>query len=374
MGEEMEPAEYQTLHAMYLRRVAAIRAYEPQLQVSLLDPLKKVTGVSSVSWRIKPWEAVVAKVEAMRVSGRSAYGFADVRDLLGMQVVVTDQSIVKPILELIEGTFDVIEFRASRGLIAGLYHAAVRPKRVLEDSLVPGWFELKIVTKMAQAMLEVAHAQSYRPDARALPDERSGGIFAGILGAAVSHALASTVDGLSNLEKAIDVFEGMIDDPNIHEKRDIHPFLKEHQFLIYTTPESILSETPIGLGTQYRLDFLVREPTGDYILVELENPNRELFTQRGDPTAAVTHAVQQVEDWQEWIEQNIQTVQRVYPEMLAPTGVVIIGRSKSLSSLQRQKLARRNINMRGRLRIETYDDILSKARAYVAGIRRALGT
>ena len=54
-------------------------------------------------------------------------------------------------------------------------------------------------------------------------------------------------------------------------KNWIHPFIKREPFL--PSPDSgISSGVQIGLGTEYKLDFLIRKPNGIYVLVEIENP------------------------------------------------------------------------------------------------------
>jgi hypothetical protein len=168
-------------------------------------------------------------------------------------------------------------------------------------------------------------------------------------------------------------FERLIDQVSIHEKRDIHPFLKRHQYLLFASPDLVFSEVPIGMGTKYRIDFLVQKPDSTYLLVEIENPQARLFIKSGDFSADVNHAIRQVEDWQEWIEANLPTVERSYPGIRAPEALVVIGRDRGLSSAERDRLARHNVNMRGRVMIRTYDDLLRDARAYVRSIRGAFG-
>src|SRR5262249_26043706 len=128
-----------------------------------------------------------------------------------------------------------------------------------------------------------------------------------------------------------------------------------------------------GLGTEFRIDFLVQRPDGSYVLVEIENPQATLFTRGGDFSVSINHALRQVEDWQEWIEANLPTVERDFPGIRAPEAWVIIGRDRALADTEKRRLVRRNINMRGRVVIRTYDDVLRDARAYIRSIRGAFG-
>lgn len=83
----------------------------------------------------------------------------------------------------------------------------------------------------------------------------------------------------------------------------------------------------------------------------------------------MSHAHRRVEDWQEWIERNIQTVREKYPGIIAPRALVVIGRSRDLSEDEARKLARRNANLGGRVRIWTYDHLIQSARSYIASIK-----
>jgi ppGpp synthetase/RelA/SpoT-type nucleotidyltranferase len=375
VGEKLEPRALSALHANYLIQVAAIRAFEPDLRSLLLDPISDTQGILEVSWRIKSWDSVREKVAKRRDAGQSSFDLANITDLLGVRIVVEGRNLFDPVRNLVSRTLHIEDIRASRGLLPDMVHLTVSRSQSRESHQFLLQFEIQILTSFTHAIMETNHALSYGQGSvarsRPFPPFREIGLPSTAY-EEIAETAAKIWEGISKLENTIDRFDALIADAGVHEKRDIHPFLKEHQFLLHTGPDSIISEPAIGLGTEYRMDFLVREATGDYILVELENPRHQLFTRTGNPTAAVTHAVQQVEDWQEWIGQNLATVQRTYPEMLVPTGIVVIGRSASLSVAEKQKLARRNITTRGSLRIETYDELVTKARAYVASLRRAL--
>lgn len=90
-------------------------------------------------------------------------------------------------------------------------------------------------------------------------------------------------------------------------------------------------------------------------------------TQAGDFTAEVNHALCQVEDWQEWMESNLPVVQRRYPELTSPEGLVVIGRDNG-NEQQARRLRHRNVNMRGRIEILTYDDLVRGAESYIRSL------
>jgi hypothetical protein len=61
------------------------------------------------------------------------------------------------------------------------------------------------------------------------------------------------------------------------------------------------------LGAEHETDFLVAERDATryvWYAVELERPQARLFTAKGDPSAALTHAIRQVNDWRTWLSYN----------------------------------------------------------------------
>ena len=66
------------------------------------------------------------------------------------------------------------------------------------------------------------------------------------------------------------------------------------------------------LGSEHIPDFAICEKdSGGYhwCLVELENPNYDALTRSGQPTAKLTHAMQQIHDWRIWLRRNVQYAQ-----------------------------------------------------------------
>jgi len=367
------------LYIEYQHLVAIIREFEPQLQRTLIGPLGKIPGVASAGWRIKPWPSVIEKQKRRNQDLGRDNRFAErMIDILGVRVVVEDQSPLEAIEAVISASYDIVEARMVHqlGLPSELNfrtHYALRPLGSAVDTTELSHFELQVVTAAAHAIAEVQHVLLYKGSIASDVQIRND------LDIDVSFVPESptttegALKGAKRIDIAIEAFARMVDRPDVHEKRDVHPFLAEHTYFLHPALETIVSEPALGVGTEFRPDFIIREATGDYILVEIENPKRPLFTKRGDFTAEVSHAVQQVEDWQEWLEQNLPTAQRHYPDIVSPRGLIVMGRRSNLNQKERQKLVRRNINTRGRLEILTYDELIARTRAYLAGVRRNLG-
>lgn len=131
------------------------------------------------------------------------------------------------------------------------------------------------------------------------------------------------------------------------------------------------------LGTQHETDFLIgdRDSTGrSWVAVELEGPQRPLFTTRGDPSQFLWHAVRQIIDWRIWLEQNRDYAIR-RPEdgglgledINATTpGLVIIGR-RDQGPPDRPSF-RRALKAQLEIEVHTYDWLLGRLRGNVEAL------
>jgi hypothetical protein len=153
------------------------------------------------------------------------------------------------------------------------------------------------------------------------------------------------------------------------------------QFFIKNNPRILIQHFAVGrgawvkpkqrLGSEYETDFLIAlQGSGGLIwyAVELERPQAILFTQKGDPSAALTHALRQISDWREWLSRNrgyaAQSREQeglglidIHPEL---DGLIIMGRGVDLDT--RMTARRRRLARDYRVEIETYDWLLSEAR------------
>lgn len=172
------------------------------------------------------------------------------------------------------------------------------------------------------------------------------------------------------LRRRLDEFESLLDKPGVHEE-EIKQFLKSEASRFIFGLECVRFHTEHELGAEFQADFVLQYSDARYVMVEIENPNRRLYTKRGQPTADLAHARQQVEDWQQWVEENNAYAQKQLPGCVLPEGLIVIGRRRSLTTTDQTRLTRSNINTRGRLTIRTYDDLLESARAVVANLEAA---
>lgn len=151
-------------------------------------------------------------------------------------------------------------------------------------------------------------------------------------------------------------------DSNPEREQTLQTFLQSNPVLLCPAQVRMWPKLPLGA---HITDFVFREANHEYLLVELERSTLNLFRQDGHATADLTHAQGQIVDWKRYLEDNLQTVQReqglagITPN---PNGLLVIGRSASLSPQDRRKL-QTMMNESPKLRILTYDDVYSSAQA-----------
>lgn len=156
-----------------------------------------------------------------------------------------------------------------------------------------------------------------------------------------------------------------------YRERVIHRFLRDHPVMFFPTKRRMFYEYALqeNSKTQYVMDFVVEVTTGRYILVELENPKHNIFKANGDFSQPVNHAENQVQDWMLWIRQHYSIIERELPGIVAPEGLIVIGRGGGLSSLEKDKICMRN--EKHNIRLTTYDDLAEEAENHIRHILEA---
>ncbi len=131
----------------------------------------------------------------------------------------------------------------------------------------------------------------------------------------------------------------------------------------------------VRLGAEFVTDFIIAEKSSvgfEWYAVEFEGITAQMFTQAGDPSATLTHAVRQIGDWRSWLGQNLAYAERlrsanglglrdIDPEV---PGLVVIGRT--IEATDAVKSRRRRLAMQNRIAIRSYDWLLARA---ISGVR-----
>lgn len=171
------------------------------------------------------------------------------------------------------------------------------------------------------------------------------------------RALDGQAVARGNYAALFDEFQRLLNGP----EEPVHQFLKRHPELLSPTHEKVWSKLRFGDRIS---DFVFRVPYNDYELVEIEAPVRLLFRKDGQQREELTHAINQIADWVQYIEDNKAQVENelgLVGISTNPRSLIVIGRSECLSDDNRRKLATL-ANQISKLRILTYDDVLEAAR------------
>ena len=164
----------------------------------------------------------------------------------------------------------------------------------------------------------------------------------------------------------LEAFKKLLDSAPDREEL-LQQFLAAHPELLCPAHTRVWPKLPFGAHVT---DFVFREATDDYLLVELERSTHRLFRKDGHITAALNHAQGQIVDWKRYLEDNLGTVQREL-ELVGisanPRSLVVIGRASALFDGDRRKLAALN-SQQPRTKIVTYDDVYENAKTVVQNL------
>jgi hypothetical protein len=96
------------------------------------------------------------------------------------------------------------------------------------------------------------------------------------------------------------------------DERPLHKFLKSHPYVltrkIMPAHHGQLCISKPRLGCEYVPDFLIAGLDSGgwwWYGVELENPNKPMFTKDGHESEKLRDAIKQIEDWRNWLKENI---------------------------------------------------------------------
>ena len=161
----------------------------------------------------------------------------------------------------------------------------------------------------------------------------------------------------------------LINRPDVSEE-EVHQFLVEYPVFIpawFPYENTIFSK--LKLGNQHTVDFAharTNTPGATWHLIEIEKPQDQLFTKAGNPTAKLTHAMRQLQDWYGWFIEERDFVFRRFPHqsfmreagLWKPELWLVIGRRASVADSDRRLLQRLN---EGHIMIKTFDSLLDQA-------------
>lgn len=166
--------------------------------------------------------------------------------------------------------------------------------------------------------------------------------------------------------KLLNEFRILLDSEPDREE-SLQSFLRNHPILL--CPAQTKMWPKLQLGSKFT-DFVFRDATLDYLLVELEKSTHTLFRGDGHPMKELTVAMGQITDWKRYLRDNLRTVRDelgLTDISANPRSLVVIGRSHTLTVENRRKL-RAMDDEHPRLRVMTYDDVYDNTKAVIENL------
>jgi hypothetical protein len=175
------------------------------------------------------------------------------------------------------------------------------------------------------------------------------------------HKIDPLVRNLTSKKVATDVaeFEQLLNS-NAWESK-LQQFLSEHSYFFSGmidaySPSPLYSK--VKLGHDYEVDFswLYFDSFGpEWRLIEIENPSSTLFTKSGNPSSALSHAMQQVRDWCSWIHDHAEYARKLMPRISYPLCYIFLGRRRDITASNRERLKKLRYDCRSEIVIHTLD-------------------
>ncbi len=116
------------------------------------------------------------------------------------------------------------------------------------------------------------------------------------------------------------------------------------------------------LGSEYIPDFIIGgfDSAGVWwYLIELESPRKSMFNRNGDPSAALTHALRQVDDWRAWLMKNSAYAREElgYRDIDGDVAAIVLMGTRSIESVPDNYLGRNRalVGNRQRLILHHYE-------------------
>jgi hypothetical protein len=202
-------------------------------------------------------------------------------------------------------------------------------------------------------------AQLPKPDEEAIKDFQAAFLTRNIAGPDALDLPTEEEQSLtkSKADELLNQFTKLLNVAQNEEELQI--FIKQHPEFLY--PDFISCYLKFKLGEDYVTDYvlLVQGHQGlEYVFVEIERPDKELFTESGQFSAKFTQAKNQLLDWDNWLTKNHAYVSRKLPNFYKPQFHLVIGRGTELNVEHNEKIQSEFTGTTRRF--STYDDLAKR--------------
>lgn len=203
-----------------------------------------------------------------------------------------------------------------------------------------------------------------KPDEEALRDFQAAFLTRNIAGAEALALPAQEERTLtkSRADELLNQFNELL--ATARKEEELQIFLKDHPEFLY--PDFIHCYPKFKLGEDYVTDYvlLVQGHQGqEYVFVEIERPDKELFTDSGQFSAKFTQAKDQLLDWDGWLTKNHAYVSQKLPNLHKPQFHLVIGRGNSLELERKEKIQSEFTGTTRRF--STYDDLANRFKVII---------
>lgn len=137
--------------------------------------------------------------------------------------------------------------------------------------------------------------------------------------------------------------------------------IKEHPILLSTLYYRRFGSQPvfaeIAFGSEYKCDFLWLNDNSDgpeWTIVEIEKPKMKLFSAKHDPSASLTHAIGQLDNWRRFFERNKDTKSNLFKAVSRFRWILVAGSVKEWK-LPYNAQWRADYNRNNKIEIRTSD-------------------
>lgn len=334
-----------------------------------------------------PVVAVVLRArlaEALRENLRSGVDVPETLERLEADLGISDRSgLITGTREEISAWFEsrymVITAKGLRDLKPGEGDVVTRPDNPAEHMVISS------ISDSGRVYMKGGRGKSAWPNHLDLVSRSSDDSTHGAMVAAVDAGIRNARSDYSPSSPVLDElaeFRVTVTIPTVDAIRELEDLLeggesKEGPFqdLVERHPQ-LLASLVVGnwgtyiipqqrLGAEHVTDFLVLGVNSlgpQWLAVELEAPRHELLTQKGALRSEVQHAVNQIQDWRDWLTANVSYAQgalHLHGLTNSVPGLVIIGRDEPRASRQP---ARSRVAEQQDIQIHSWDWVLRQAK------------
>jgi hypothetical protein len=245
-----------------------------------------------------------------------------------------------------------------------------------EDGTPVSWRPVVVLNDAENHMLDVADVQSsgpwgtVKPRFQRLmifgweaslpePDEEALRVVQSDI-AAQNLAGQEALSRVETKERAIELsqtFRDLLE--TARREEEVQRFLADHPELLY--PDYIDCRPKLKLGEDLVTDYvvLVQGASGpEYVFVEIERPNKPVFTEKGWFSHQFTQAKDQLLQWSTWITINHDYLERKLLNLGKPIFHLVIGRGNEMTP-QNKATIQAKFSGTNR-RFGTYDDVVKR--------------